>query len=123
MPTVLDHRLLSIYTQLYRIETSAWCRNHNDWLCQNMHAKCFGGMRKRECLEASWEAQADLEMAVNNNTQLVVSLLDYHKFFDSFEPKFYAQLITDMGIHDSFGRLFLDINTNARNHLPTSNQD
>ena len=31
VPTVLDHRLLSIYSQLYRIEASAWCRNHNDW--------------------------------------------------------------------------------------------
>ena len=33
VPTVLDHRLLSIYAQLYKIEASAWCRNHNDWLC------------------------------------------------------------------------------------------
>ena len=121
VPTVLDHRLLSIYTQLYRIESSAWCRNHNVWLETNMHHKCFGGMRKRECLEASWEAQADLEMAVNNNDPLVVSLLDYHKFFDSFDPRFYSRLLVDMGIHRTFADLFLDINTGARRRIKIGN--
>ena len=83
---LLDHRLLSIYTQLYRIEAIAWCRTHKDWLAENVHAKCFGSMKGKECLEASWEAQADLERAANEKRPLVVALLDYLIFFDSVDP-------------------------------------
>jgi hypothetical protein len=78
-------------------------------------------MRGRECLEASWEAQADLEMAANDGENLVVALLDYHKFFDSFDPRFYAQMMEGMGVHRNFANLFLDINTNAKRRIKIGN--
>ena len=46
---------------------------------------------------ASWEAQADLERAVNDDKSPVITLLDYHKFFDSLEPKLYAKMSGRMG--------------------------
>jgi hypothetical protein len=48
-PGVLDHRLLSVYTQLYRIEMSAWVRNHHDWVKSTIHPDCLGALAGREC--------------------------------------------------------------------------
>ena len=33
-PLPLDHRLLSVYSALYRVESGAWYRNHISWLLQ-----------------------------------------------------------------------------------------
>ena len=52
---------------------------------------------------------------------MVVSLLDYHKFFDSFDPRFYAKMLKDMGVHHDFATLFLDINTNAKRRIKIGN--
>ena len=112
-PGVYDVRLLSIYSQIYIVEASAWCRNHTGWLLETVRTTCFGGLQKRECLEAPWEAQEDLERAVNDGVPLIVTLSDYFKFFDSFDPRFYSQLIQDMGVHPQFARLFLDINVSS----------
>jgi hypothetical protein len=78
-------------------------------------------MQRRECLEASYQAQAELEKAANKKESLVVSLLDYHKFFDSFDPRFYAPMLEDMGVHKMFADLFLDINTGARRRVKIGN--
>ena len=78
-------------------------------------------MKNKECLEASWEAQADLERMANDNRTLVVTLLDYHKFFDSFDPRFYAKMLRGMGIHRNFTNLFLDINTKGRRRIKIGN--
>ena len=66
-PTVLDHRLLSVYTQLYRIEMGAWCRNHADLLAKNIHPSCCGAMAGREPSEASWDAQAAVASAMERH--------------------------------------------------------
>ena len=89
-PTVLDHRLLSVYTQLYRIEMGAWCRNHAEWLAKTIHKGCCGAMAGREPSEASWDAQAAIAAAMEQGEEKIVAMLDYYKFFDSFEPRFYA---------------------------------
>ena len=43
-PGVLDHRLLSVYGQLYRIEMSTWVRNHRSWLEKVVHPNCMGAI-------------------------------------------------------------------------------
>ena len=117
VPTVLDHRLLSVYTQLYRIEMSAWMRNHRSWLEKLIHPRSFGAMRGRECGEASWDTQSAIESAINGSEELVVALLDYYKFFDSFDPRFYAAFIVDAGIDWRLGQLFLHLNCNVRRRI------
>lgn len=112
-PAVLDHRLLTIYTQLYRIEAGAWCKNHAEWMQQVIHKDCCGAMPGREAREAAWDAQSAMAAAAEANGELVVALLDYYKFLDSFEPRFYARFLKDIGVHQQFVDLFLDLNTKA----------
>ena len=76
-PTVLDHSLLSIYTQLYRIEVGVWCANHQKWFDYVTHKDSCGGVKNREPCEAVWDAQAMLESALNGKEEKVVALLDY----------------------------------------------
>ena len=120
-PTVLDHRLLSVYTQLYRIEMGAWCHNHVDWLAKNIHPKCCGAMAGREPGEASWDAQAEVAAAINQGEEKILAMLDYYKFFDSFEPNFYAKFLEKMGLHQNLVRLFLDLNINAVRRVKIGN--
>ena len=120
-PTVLDHRLLSIYTALYRIEMGAWCKNHTDWLAKNIHESCCGAMAGREPGEASWDAQSAVAAAMEQGEDMVLAMLDYYKFFDSFEPKFYAKFLEKMGIHSNLVRLFLDLNVNAVRRVKIGN--
>ena len=58
-------RLLSIYTQLYRIEAGAWFVNHREWLKRNVDDSCYGGLPGLEALMASWDSQMDLEEATD----------------------------------------------------------
>ena len=112
-PTVLDHRLLSVYSQLYRIEMGAWCRNHAHWLAENIHKNCVGAMAGREPKEASWDAQSAVAAAIDEGDEVILALLDYYKFFDSFELQFYSKFMAKMGIHPALISLFLDLNLNA----------
>ena len=110
-PTVLDHRLLSVYTQLYRIEMGAWCKNHTGWLARTVHPDCCGAMPGREPKEASWDALSEMAAVIDSGDDLVIAVLDYYKFFDSLEPRFYGKFLGAMGLHPSLTNLFLDLNT------------
>ena len=79
-PYPKDHRLLSIYTQLYRIESGAWYHNHKDWMAKVMHKNCGGAMPGRECLEVSWDTQAELACAIEQLEEAVLAFLDYSIF-------------------------------------------
>ena len=76
-PTILDHRLLSMCIQLYRIEMGAWCDNHAAWLAMQVHKKCCGAVRGREPREASWDTQAEVAAAMDGGEAMVVAFLDY----------------------------------------------
>jgi hypothetical protein len=67
-PLPLDHRLLSVYSALYRIEGGAWYRNHVEWLVSWIPAECYGGLPGRECLESAWDTQAQMELAAMKGT-------------------------------------------------------
>ena len=51
----------------------------------------------------------------------IIAMLDYYKFFDSFEPKFYAEFLTKMGLHKNLVRLFLDLNVKAARRIKIGN--
>ena len=63
------------------------------------HAGCIGG-----CYQ--WQRRVG-----------VVRLLDYYKFFDSFEPNFFAQLLRDSGMDPKSIDLFLDLTTQAERRI------
>ena len=71
---VLDHRLLSVYSQLYRIEMGAWCKNHACWLAENIHKDCVGAMAGREPKEASWDAQSAVAAAIDGGDEVILAL-------------------------------------------------
>ena len=74
-------------------------------------------MGGRGCTETSWDAQAFLESAMNLKQEGVVALLDYYKFFDSFDPSFYGPLMRDVGIDEKWVNLSTDINVKATRRM------
>ena len=106
-----------MYTQVYRIEMGAWCKNHAAWMAKQVHRNCYGAMPGREPREAAWDTQAEIAAAMDGGEEVVVAFLDYHKFFDSFEPHFFAKFLLRMGIDPALVRLFLDLNVNAKRRI------
>ena len=49
--------------------------------------------------------------------EMVVAFLDYHKFFDSFEPHFFSKFLLRMGIHPTLVKLFLHLNTQSTRRI------
>ena len=119
-PQAKDVRLLSIFTQLYRIEAGAWFVNHVAWLIENAHPGCLGGMKGLESLMASWDAQSSLADAACTQEPFAMAFLDYYKFFDSFQPDFFGQFLSCAGIHEDFVRLFVNLNTNSQRFVKVS---
>ena len=120
-PTVKDVRLLSIYTQLYRIEAGAWFANHKAWLSAVVDEGCVGGMPGMEAAMASWDVQSDVARAAFNKTPLVLAFLDYYKFFGSFEPRFFGKFLSAHGVAPDFVDLFVDLNVNSVRHIKIGN--
>ena len=116
-PEAKDFRLLSIYTQLYRIESGAWFSNHVDWFLRNVHEGCVGGLKGLESLMASGDAQANMAEAASSQDPFAMAFLDYYKFFDSFQPEFFGHFLGKAGIHSDFVRLFVHLNTNSRRYV------
>ena len=103
-------RLLSIYTQLYRIEAGAWFVNHREWLKRNVDESWYGGLPGLEALMASWDSQMDLEEATDQGKPFLLAFLDYYKFFDSFEAEFVGELFSKLGIHSNLVEMFVNLN-------------
>jgi hypothetical protein len=74
-------------------------------------------MPGREHREAAWDTQAEIAAAMDGEEEVVLASLDYHNFFDSFEPNFFAKFLLKMGIDPLLVRLFLDLNLNARRRI------
>ena len=108
-PLPLDHRLISVYSELYRVESGTWYRNHIEWLLGWIPRECFGGLPGRECLESAWDTQCQLELAAMHGHTLAVALFDYYKFFDSFEPDFNGDMLKAVGVDDDLADMFTDM--------------
>ena len=79
-------RLLSLFVSLYRIESGATYRQHQAWLETWIHPSLYACLPGRECLDASWDTQSDIEVALSKGTPVAVALLDYWKLLDSHYP-------------------------------------
>ena len=82
--TLEEHRLIDVFSALYRVESGATFRQHlprlKKWIHPDLHG-CFPG---REMSDVSWDAQAEVVHAMPTNPNLVARFLDYIKFFDAF---------------------------------------
>ena len=116
-PSAKEVRLLAIYTQLYRIEVGAWFTNHMPWLEKHIHRGCVGGRKGLEAMMASWDAQSDLASAASAKTPFTMAFLDYFKFFDSFEPRFFRDFLAQAGLHRQFVDLFVHLNTESVRYI------
>ena len=89
----LQHRLLSIFSAIYRIEAGAWFRILYPWFIGNLHPDIHSGVPGHETAEVSWDAQADLEQAIINRMEFIILMVDYYKFFDSFDHQWVREFL------------------------------
>ena len=75
-PNPLDHRVLSIYSAVYRVEAGAWVRLFVPWLMKWVQAASHGGLPGRQCLDAAWDVQGFLEEWTAEQQDGAVVLLD-----------------------------------------------
>ena len=81
----LDHRLLAIFSGIYRIDAGAWFALLKQWFRKILHPKVVGAMEGMEALDVAWEAQRDLERAIQQGHAKCLASYDYEKYFDSFD--------------------------------------
>ena len=79
-----------------------------------IHPAACGAIAGRECVEAAWDAQLDIESAYLNDRELTLVTADYTKFFDSFDPEFFRCLAVAMGIPERVAKLVWYLNANMR---------
>ena len=89
----LDHRLLAIFSSLYRIEAGARFDILKPWLRSILHPDAIGGIEGAEALDIAWDAQAYIENALLTNQATALVSYDFKKFFDSFDPEFTKSLM------------------------------
>ena len=85
--TLEQHRIIAVFSALYRVESGASYRQHLPWLPSRIHKDLHGCIPRHGKSDASWSAQADCEHAMFLKKKMVVLLVDYWKLFDSFGPE------------------------------------
>ena len=82
----------------------------------------MGGLADREYLEACWDVQSSIAYAEAFGLDWTVVLLDYYKFFDSFDPRFMSCMFEQYNFPQPMVDLFfLNLNTNARRYIKIGN--
>ena len=94
----LDHRLLAVFSLLYRIEAGAWFQVRKPWLEGFFHPNVAGAMTSMESMDIAWDAQAQLETAESYARKLVFVSYDYEQYFDSFEHQWTAKMLEHVGM-------------------------
>ena len=75
----LDHRLLTLFTSIYRTEAGAWFDMLMPWVRTVLHDKVVGAVEGYEALDVAWDAQAFLEYAMMNQQDKVLASYDFLK--------------------------------------------
>ena len=73
----LDHRMLAIFSALYRIEAGAWYDHIFPWLRTILHKDMAGAIPDMEALDIAWDAQARIENALLNEISLTMVSYDF----------------------------------------------
>ena len=113
-PKPLDHRVLSVYSAVYRVEAGAWARLFTDWLISWVPAGSYGGLPGRQCLDAAWDVQAYLEEHIADDQAGAVVSLDYWKFFDSFGYDVVSGMFNAIGFHQPLTNLLINQNKSVQ---------
>ena len=114
---IMEHRGLAIFSILWRVESGAWYRRlaqwQEEWLPEGIH----GARTGHECLSSAWPAQARIEQAMLEGKDRAAATLDYTKFFDRFDPKFYMQMLTAMGYPEGLASMQIDMYNDFIRHI------
>jgi hypothetical protein len=110
----LDHRLISLFSCLYRIEGGAWFELLAPWLKRALHPDVVGALADRESLETAWDAQGFLEEAMAKGTASVLSSYDFSKYFDSFEHGLTKEFLLHAGAPLILANLLHDLYKNMK---------
>ena len=113
----LAHRFLSVYSATYRTVMGAWSRIFTEWLLQWLPAASYGGLPKRDIINAAWDVQSFLEEQSALGKDGVAILLDYSKFFDMFSPDIVHGMLTDLGFPLHFVALIIDLLLDLRRYI------
>ena len=68
-----------------------------------------GGFKGHEHLAVSWDAQADIEAALLQDTQIALASVDYFKYFDSFHHWWVHGFLSLLGFPPCFVDMILDL--------------
>ena len=90
-----------MFSAIYRVEIGAWFRILYGWFTSCLHSDIHGGDSGHEASEVSWDAQADLEHALINRPRTVLLMVDYYRFFDSFDHSGVKQFLRMLHFPDS----------------------
>ena len=114
---IMDHRGLSIFTILWRIESSAWYRRLQSWQESWLPEGIHGGRAGHECLSSAWPAQARIEEALLAGDDRAAATLDYTKLFDRFDPTFYMKMLKAMGYPTGLAAMQADMYSRLVRHI------
>ena len=112
-----NHRLLGVFSALYRVEGGAIFRQHLAWLISWLHPQLHGCVPGHDLSDVAWDAQAHIEHALLHDEDLVVYLLDYVKFFDMFDPEWTRSFLVHLGIDQQLADLIHQLYTNLRRRI------
>ena len=115
--TPLDHRGIATLSTCHRLASGVWWNRLIEALCEWVHPNAHGGLPKRECLMAAFEAQLDMEHAVIGQYDHSFVSADYWKFFDTFDPDFFYYVMIEVGIPKEMAVLVHHFNTTCSKHL------
>ena len=116
-PTAAEHRLLSLMSAIYRIESGAQYHRHTSWLMTWIHPELHGGLPNHEAAEVSWDIQSHIEQALADNHELIVCMMDYWKYFDAMEPDFVKDFMISIGIDPDYAGIVHDIYKNCTRYV------
>ena len=105
----LDQRLLSIFSAIYRVEIGAWYQILSCWFRSHVHPSVHGGIKGHEPLDASWDAQADIEHALLQESDIAIASVGYFKYFDSFEHEWVHGFLVLIGFPQALADMVLDL--------------
>ena len=112
-----NHRLLGIFTALYRVEGGAIFRQHLPWLLTWIHPELHGCIPGRDLGDVAWDAQAHIEEALLQNRELVVYMLDYVKIFDMSHPDWVRGFLKHLGMDTRLVDVLHNLYTNLRRRI------
>lgn len=113
----LEHRPLSIFSVLWRIESSAWYQKLKPWQEKWVHKNVYGARPGREMWESSWALQARFEEAGQTETNRSVAALDYEKYFDMFDVEFETNRLEFMGYPKCLAKMQRGLYSKLKRHI------